>query len=252
MGLLPLQVSEKWREHLEGGYMSQKNITIKEMPKNLRPYEKCLTYGTASLTDEELLAVIIRTGTQGESSFILASRILNLKGNSKGLAGLMHLSLEELTRLKGVGNVKAIQILCICELSKRISMCRSQNRLDFSSPASIADYYMEQCRHFEVEKLIVVYLDTKCHKIHDEIMFQGTVNRSVVSPREIFINALKYNAVNIVILHNHPSGDATPSKDDIYSTKRLIEAGNLVGISLIDHIIIGDRKYISLKEVGII
>lgn len=232
--------------------MNQKQMTIKDMPKDTRPYEKCIKYGASALSNEELLAIIIRTGTNGEGSFLLASRILAMKGDDRSLVNLMHLSINELMQIKGIGKVKAIQIQCICELSKRIAMTGAEKELDFSRPVTIANYYMERFRHQEVEQLVVIYLDTKCRKIDDRVLFSGTVNRSLISPREIFIEALKYNAVNIILLHNHPSGDATPSGEDIRSTKRLREAGQLIGISLIDHIIIGDRKYTSLKETGIL
>lgn len=228
------------------------NMKIKDMPEGLRPYEKCIKYGTTALSNEELLAIIIRTGTNGENSFMLASRVLEMKNQDRSLTNLMHLSLNELMQIKGIGKVKAIQIQCICELSKRMAMTKAGKELDFSKPATIANYYMESFRHEEIEQLVVIYLDTKCRKITDKVLFSGTVNRSLISPREIFIEALKNNAVNIIVLHNHPSGDATPSRDDIKSTKRLIEAGRLIGISLIDHIIIGDRKYTSLKETGIL
>lgn len=231
--------------------MSKNNLTIKDMPEDTRPYEKCFKYGTSALSNEELLAIIIRTGTCGESSFVLASRILSIKNGDSSLVSLMHLSVEELMKIKGIGKVKAIQIKCICELSKRIAMTTAENQLDFSKPETIANYYMESCRHLEVEQLIVIYLDTKCRKICDRVLFSGTVNRSLISSREIFIEALRVNAVNIVILHNHPSGDATPSKDDIISTKRLAEAGKIIGITLVDHIVIGDRRYTSLKETGV-
>lgn len=236
---------------MEGGFMNN-YMKIKDMPEGLRPYEKCIKYGTSALSNEELLAIIIRTGTNGENSFMLASRVLSLKSSNGCITSLMHLSLNELMQIKGIGKVKAIQIKCICELSKRIAMTAASNEIDFSKPATIANYYMESFRHQEVEQLVAIYLDTKCKKIGDKILFSGTVNRSLISPREIFIEALKHNAVNIIILHNHPSGDATPSSDDIKSTKRIMDAGRLIGISLIDHIIIGDRKYTSLKETGIL
>lgn len=230
--------------------MSSNSLTIRELPKALRPYEKCIEYGASSLSNEELLAIIIRTGTNGEGSFILASRILSLRGESS-LANLMRLSTEELMNIKGIGKVKAIQIQCICELSKRISMAAVENELDFSNPSKIASYYMESHRHLEVEQLVVIFLDTKCKRICDKVMFSGTVNHSVISPREIFIEALKCGAVNIIMMHNHPSGDATPSREDIISTNRIKQAGKIIGISLLDHIILGDRKYTSLKETGI-
>ncbi|MCR5834966.1 MAG: DNA repair protein RadC [Lachnospiraceae bacterium] len=223
---------------------------IKDVPSQLRPYEKCIRYGESFLSNEELLAIIIKTGTTGESSTELAKKILGLNNNDGDLLGLMHLSLSELMSVKGVGKVKAIQIKCVAELSKRISMSNAREQLDFSKPETIANYYMEQMRHLEVEQLFVLFLDTKCHLISEKVMFKGTVNSSLMSPREIFIEAFRLNAVNIILMHNHPSGDTTPSKKDVTGTIQLIKAGTMVGINVLDHIIIGDRSFISLKQNG--
>jgi len=225
--------------------------TIREIPKENRPYEKCLRIGAQALTDEELLAIVIRTGTNGESSYTLANKILSFKGD-RNLTNLFHMSINELCQIKGVGKVKAVQIQCICELSRRISMTQASKLLDFNKPVTVATYYMESMRHSEVEQMIVVFLDNKSRKITDKIMFSGTVNKSLASPREIFIEALKCNAVNIILLHNHPSGDATPSRDDMIATQRIKEAGNLIGINLLDHIVLGDKRYTSFKETGIL
>lgn len=228
----------------------EQNLLIKDLPKETRPYEKCLKYGTESLSNEELLAIIIRTGAKGEGSFVLASRVLNSCNQKKGLIGMMHLSTEELMSIKGIGKVKAVQIKCICELSKRISMANYEKQLNFREPASIANYYMERFRHLEAENTVVVFLDTKCNRIDDKVLFTGTVNKAMISAREIFIAALRCNAVNIVLIHNHPSGDVEPSKEDIISTKKIQDAGRLIGIALLDHIIIGDRRYTSLRQAG--
>lgn len=226
--------------------------TIKEMKKEYRPYEKCLAYGPEALSDYELLAVIIRTGSKGESSIKLAEKILGLANSSEGLLGLMHLSMEELMSVKGVGMVKAVQMKCVMELSRRISKASARTGLNFSDPSSIAEYYMEDLRHKEREQLILVMMNTKNRLIRDMVMTTGTVNASLVSVREIFMEALKCGAVYIVLVHNHPSGDPSPSRDDIINTKRIKEAGELMGITLLDHIIIGDHKYISLRQRGIL
>lgn len=226
--------------------------TIKDMKKEYRPYEKCLAYGPEVLSEQELLAVIIRTGSRGESSIRLAEKILSLSERSKGILGLMHLSVEELMSVKGIGTVKAIQIKCIVELSRRISKTNVQSRLNLSDPASIAEYYMEDLRHKEREQLILVMMNTKNRLIRDTVMTTGTVNASLVSTREIFMEALKCGAVYIVLVHNHPSGDPTPSREDIINTKQIKDAGNIIGITLLDHIIIGDNKYISLRQRGIL
>ncbi|MBD5136901.1 MAG: DNA repair protein RadC [Lachnospiraceae bacterium] len=226
--------------------------TIRDMKKEYRPYEKCLAYGAEALNEQELLAVIIRTGSKGESSIKLAERILSLSEGNKGILGLMHLSIEELMSVKGIGAVKAIQIKCIVELSRRISKANARTGLNLSDPASIADYYMEDLRHLEREQLILVMMNTKNRLIRDTVMTTGTVNASLVSTREVFVEALKCSAVYIVLVHNHPSGDPTPSREDIINTKQIKDAGNLIGITLLDHIIIGDNKYISLRQRGIL
>lgn len=226
--------------------------TIKEMKEEYRPYEKCMAYGPEVLSDQELLAVIIKTGSKGNSSVNLAERILSLTKNGSGLLGIMHLSVEELMEVNGIGKVKALQLKCVMELSKRIAKADASSSLDFSNPDTIADYYMEDLRHEEKEHLVVTMLDTKMKFAGDIIMTTGTVNSSLVSTREIFIEALKRRAVYIVLIHNHPSGSPAPSRDDIRSTKQVKEAGELIGITLLDHIIIGDNRYTSMRKNGIL
>lgn len=226
--------------------------TIKEMKEEYRPYEKCLAYGPEALSDQELLAVIIKTGSKGLSSIHLAENILSLTKNGNGLLGIMHLSVDELMEVNGIGKVKALQLKCVMEISRRIAKANASEVLDFSKPDTIADYYMEDLRHKEKEYLIVVMLDTKMTFIGDNIMTTGTVNSSLVSAREIFIEALKRRAVYIVLIHNHPSGNPSPSREDILSTKRVKDAGEIIGITLLDHIIIGDNKYTSLRKKGIL
>lgn len=228
-----------------------KYTTISQMPKEDRPYEKCLRLGPEALTDSELLAVLLRTGTKGSPSVDMAEAVLQLSKSREGLLGLHHLSLAQLQAVKGIGKVKAIQIKCIGELSKRIARATAQKSLSFQHPHSIADYYMEQLRHEEQELLICMMLDTKNHLLGDEMIFKGTVNSSLVNPREIFLSAISYHAVGILLVHNHPSGDCTPSQADLDFTQRVKESGNLLGIPLLDHIIIGDCKYLSFREQGI-
>lgn len=229
----------------------QKTATMKSLPKEERPYEKCLEHGPESLTEAELLSVIIRTGARGKSSLDLSRSVLEFNSHG-GLTGLLHLSVPQLKEIHGIGTVKAIQLVCIGELSKRIWRTLSASQLILNSPESIADYYMESMRHLEQEQVAVAMFNTKNMLLKDVILSKGTVNASLVSPREVFLEALRYHAVYIVLIHNHPSGDPTPSGDDLMLTQRLKEAGLLIGIELIDHIIIGDNRYISLKERGIL
>lgn len=218
---------------------------------NNKPYERCLAYGAKSLTDTQLLGAVLRVGTMGMDSTKLAEAVFELThktGQGDDLLGLTNLSIEELTGIKGVGKVKAVQIQCICELSRRMAKQTALKKLKFSDSESIAMYYMEDLRHLTQEHLMLVMLDNKCNLIKDMVLTIGTINASLISPREIFQQALRYSAVYIVLLHNHPSGDATPSSNDIMVTKNIYSAGELVGIHLLDHIIIGDNDYISLKE----
>ena len=221
---------------------SEERKGILSLPPEERPYEKCLEQGCQALSDAELLAVIIRTGAVGDTSVELARRVLDLGGRQGNLAGLCGLSVQ------GIGRVKAIQIQCIAELSRRMAKSRARDGLCFHDPASIADFYMEDLRHEEREQCRVMMLNTRSMLLAEKQLSVGTVNASLISAREIFLEALKCQAVYIILIHNHPSGDPHPSREDILLTKRVWEAGELIGISLLDHIIIGDRSYVSLRE----
>lgn len=220
--------------------------------EEILPYEKFEKFGASSLTDEELLAIIIRTGTREANSVELGKEILKLgnsTGQANGILSLQHLSLEDLMKIKGIGKVKAIRIKCVTEFSKRIAMETYKKGIRFNKPSTIADYYKEQLRHLEVEQVILVMTDSKNQFLKDCILSTGTVNMSLISPREVFMTALKSQAVHILLVHNHPSGDPTPSKDDIEITKRIHETAEILNIPLVDHIIIGDNSYMSLKEL---
>ncbi|WP_346663525.1 DNA repair protein RadC [uncultured Merdimonas sp.] len=230
--------------------MNQSN-TMKEIPKAERPYEKCEKLGAAALTDVELLAVLLRTGTRGENAISLAKRILYSAGET-GILGIHQFSMERLKKIKGIGRVKAIQISCISELSKRLAKASYSSALNFSRPDTIAQYYMEDLRHERQEVMKLLMLNSKARLIGETNISRGTVNSSLITPRELFIEALQKDAVSIVLLHNHPSGDPTPSREDMLTTKRILDAGALIGIELLDHIIIGNNCYISFREEGIL
>ena len=226
-------------------------ITMKELPLEARPYEKCFTHGPEALSDAELLSVIIRTGTKKDSSLALSRKIL--EGEDGGLLSLLHRSLPELMEIRGIGPVKASQLLCIGELSRRIwRQAASGETLSFHSPEAIAGYYMEEMRHREQEELRAMFFNTKQVLIKELLVSRGTVNASLATPREIFIEALRYRAVSLILVHNHPSGDPSPSREDVAFTKRVRLAGEVVGIALLDHIIIGDNAFMSLKERGML
>ena len=226
--------------------MTQPFTSMKELPDSEKPYEKFLESGPEALSDAELLAVIIRSGAKGRKSIEVAQEIL--ANGSHNLLNLYQISFEELKQIRGIGQVKAIQLKCAAELSKRISKTQYQNRVCMNHPQTIADYYMERMRHEKQERLIALFFDSKCRLLSDTTMSIGSVNATFVSPREIFLTALRCNAVQIILLHNHPSGVAAPSEKDDIVTKRMIEGGALLGIPIVDHIILGDLTYYSYKE----
>lgn len=230
--------------------MEQTSVTMKHLPPQMQPYEKCIAYGPDFLTDAELIACILRSGTREHTSVAVAEQLLNLRKGKEGLNGLCSLSFEELREVPGVGRVKALQIQCIFELAKRMSRSKAAKALNFSEPGSIAEYYMEDFRHREQEHLLLLLLDNKNKLLGEKLMFTGTVNASIVSPREIYLEAFKYHAVGIILLHNHPSGDPTPSEADKRMTGKIREAGMVLDIPLLDHIVIGDKSYVSFREKG--
>ena len=225
---------------------------MKEMACEERPYERCEQFGASNLTDSELLAVLLRTGTRGENALQLADKILHPVFSQKGVLNLHQWTYEQLMQIKGIGKVKAIQILCLAELSRRLAKATAQEGLNFSNPASIARYYMEDLRHEKQEHMKLLMLNSKAKLLGETTISKGTVNASLVTPRELFIEALQKNAVSIIILHNHPSGDPSPSREDMLTTKRILDAGALIGIELLDHIIIGNNCYISFREEGML
>lgn len=215
------------------------------------PYEKCLRYGPGALSNSELLAVIIRTGTKRHNCLEVANQVLKASGDLS-LLGLRHLSYKELCSIDGIGTVKAIMLMCIGELTGRIARCSIPKKTVFSNAGEIAEYYMEELRHLEREQFMLLFLNNRCGLIKDLILSIGTVNQTIVSPRDVFIEAVKNGAVHLIMIHNHPSGDPTPSRNDIICTDRIFKAGELIGISLLDHIIIGDNSYFSFKERDIL
>ena len=221
--------------------------TMKTLSESERPYEKCERLGAACLSDAELLAVLLRTGSHGENALDLARRVLYYAGED-GILGIHHYTVERLKKMKGIGRVKAIQMVCVSELAKRLAKARACEMLQFTCPSSIAKYYMEDMRHELHEVIKLVMVNSRGALIGESDISKGTVNASVITPREIFIEALKRQAVGIVVMHNHPSGDPAPSEEDIVLTKRVKTAGSLIGIELLDHIIIGNNCYVSLRE----
>ena len=217
----------------------------------LKPYEKYMIYGPEALSDRELLALIIRSGTKGRNALLIAEDVLEKCGPGRGLAGLHHMDISELKEIPGIGEVKAVKLKCIGELSNRIARQKNTFAYTFTKPDQIASYYMEQLRHLEVEECHALFLDAKCHLLCDKVLSRGTIQTTLLPRRELFLHALRANATQLILVHNHPSGDPTPSQEDIMATNYIFEAATLMEITFLDHIIIGDQKYISLKEIGL-
>ena len=230
--------------------VEERKYTIKELPKSERPREKLFNHGAGSLSNAELIAVIIRTGYMEDTALDLAGRILSL--HESGIAYLSDISYEELTEVKGIGSCKAAQILAVMEIGKRINRRGSHDKIKVTSPDILANLLMDEMRFLFKEHFKVALLDTKNQIIGIEEISVGTLNASIVHPRDVFKVAIKRNCNSIILVHNHPSGDVEPSNEDINITRRLVDAGNLLGVSILDHIIIGDDKYLSFKQKNII
>ncbi len=217
--------------------------------KDMLPYERFMQKGPEALTDAELLAIIIRTGTSKRTPMEIGSYVLSMcEKYGKGISGIRYLTMDDLKSIPGIGHVKAVKLMCIAEISNRISRSRARESLCFNDPEKVADYYMEKMCNFMREHSVIVCLNNQCQMICEFELSVGTVNSAPLSPREVFLYAIKNNAVKIILLHNHPGGDPSPSAADLKLTEDIKEAGILLGIELLDHIIIGDHRYFSFKE----
>ncbi|MFD1362920.1 RadC family protein [Lentibacillus salinarum] len=227
--------------------MTSPTIMIKDVPKDDRPRERLLQHGPGHLSNQELLAILIGSGTKHESVMSLANRVLM---HFEGLHLLKDATIEELTAIKGIGTAKSVWLLSALELGRRMSQYKPNDQYVIRSPEDGADYVMDEMRSLRQEHFVVLFLNTKNQIIHRQTIFIGSLNASIVHPREIYREAVKRSAASIICAHNHPSGDPAPSQEDIHVTRRLVESGKMIGIELLDHLVIGDRKFISLKEKG--
>lgn len=206
-------------------------------------------HGAEALSHAELLAILLRTGTSNESAVHLAQRILNESG---GLRRLAESAWEDLARVRGIGPAKALQVLASIELGRRVARSKLPETVKIACPQDAAELLMEDLRHCREERFVCLFLDTKNQVIGRQTLSIGSLNASIVHPREVFKAAIRRSSASILCAHNHPSGDPTPSAEDIHLTKRLEEAGQLIGIELLDHLVIGDNRFVSLKEMGCI
>ncbi len=227
----------------------ERTLRIMDLPENERPREKLLKYGAETLSNGELIAIILRTGSSSEDILNLSNRVLKETG---GLNGLLASDAHEFLSLKGIGAAKAAQLMALAEISKRFRTFRSGEDYKITQPKDAAELLMEDMRYLKQEHLKVIMLNTKNTVITVKSVSVGSLNSSIVHPREVFCEAIKKSSASIIISHNHPSGDPSPSSEDISLTQRIKESGKLLGIELLDHIIIGNGNYVSLKEKGII
>ena len=225
-------------------------ISIKDLPDNERPREKMLDKGASFLSNTELLALIIASGSADASALSVASAVIAMEKD--GIRGLLNCQPEEFMKIKGVGKALACRICASIELGRRIATAAPERRLKMDRPDAAADIFMDEMRHLQKEKISVAMLNTKGELIAKEEIASGGLYCANTSPRELFSNAVRKGAYAVIIAHNHPSGDPSPSPDDISLTRRMAQAGQLLGIKLEDHIIIGDGRYVSLREMGII
>lgn len=222
--------------------------TIKDIPINERPRERLINYGSETLSNEELLAIIIKTGTKKISAKMLANNLLVAIG---GIEKLKEINYEYLESIIGIGPAKACELLAAIELGKRINReVKSLKNIKFNNSKVVYDYYSKELDGVKQEHFYAIYLDNNKKIIKDKLLFVGTLNKSLVHPREIFKEACLISASSIICIHNHPSGNIIPSKEDIVLTNNLKNIGNLMGIPIVDHIIIGKNNYYSFFENG--
>jgi len=227
---------------------SEYRLTIHDMPTGERPRERLQHYGAAALSNAELLAILLRTGIKGENVLSLSTRLLSEKG---GLLGLSRAGFSELSGIKGLGFAKTCQIKAALELGRRLLIASPTQRPQITCPADAANLLMLEMGILEQEQLRVLLLDTKNFVLAAKVIYTGNANTAIIRVSEIFKTAVRENATGIILVHNHPSGDPAPSPEDVQVTRRVIEAGKLLDIEVMDHIIIGRQRFISLKERGL-
>lgn len=228
----------------------KKSFTVHDLPLSERPRERLLKHGIEALSAQEILALILGRGIKDESVIVTAQKLLSTFGNLKNIAAA---SMEELTKIKGIGPAKAAQIKAAFELSKRLEDSSDKDqKTTVKSPEDAIKSVKNQLKGKKKEHFLVLSLDTRNHLINTQTISIGSLDSSIVHPREVFKEAISSTAASVIFAHNHPSGDPTPSEDDIKLTKRLVEAGEILGIEVLDHIIICDKDYISMKSKNLL
>jgi len=223
-------------------------FTIKELPEGERPRERLLNNGVQALSNAELLAIILRTGTKKENVVDLAKHLLI----DRDLKSLSQLPAGDIMKMFGIGEAKACQIIAAFELGRRVASNGNGEKPAMKNPEAVAVYFMHRLNILKQESFYCAYLNTKNRMIKEQLISTGGLSASIVEPRDVFRGAISDGAASVILVHNHPSGDPSPSRDDIEVTKKLMSAGDIIGIKVLDHVIIGDGKWVSLKEEGAI
>lgn len=227
-------------------------LKMKEQPVMERPYEKLENYGAQVLSDAELLAIIIKTGTKEETSVELAKRVIKENFDGRGFGFLERMTIDELKQIKGIGRVKAIQLKALFEAAKRINQRGNGSRVQLRTPRDVYNFLESELRYEMQENLKVITVDTKGFVIKNETIAIGTKNSACLDIKDIFKTAISNSGTDVLIAHNHPSGDPTPSKEDITITEKIMGLGEVLSVTVLDHIIIGNGQYISMREKGLI
>ena len=221
---------------------------IRELPAHERPRERLVRLGSGALSTAELLAIVLRTGVGGESSLALATRLLS---RHDGITGLARASLSQLVAERGVGIAKAAQLQAALELGRRLALATPGQKPQIRSPGDAAGLLMPDMGHLEQEHFVVLFLDTRNRVLGTERLYKGSLNQSQVRVGDVFREAVRRNCAAIIVAHNHPSGDPAPSPEDVAVTRELVAAGRLLGVELLDHLVIGQQRWVSLRERGL-
>ncbi len=224
------------------------HVTIKDLPAGERPRERLIREGASSLSTAELLAILFRVGVEGENVLTLAN---NLLARFNGLAGIARASFPDLQKVNGLGEAKIASLKAALELGRRLTIASADERLQVRSPQDAANWFMSELSLLDQEEMHVMLLDTRNRVISTIMIYKGNLNTSVVRTSELFRSAIQHNAAAIIIAHNHPSGDPSPSPEDVSVTRNIIQAGKLLDIEVLDHLVIGQQRYVSLKERGL-
>jgi len=224
------------------------HYTIQDLLESERPRERLAQRGANALSTTELLAILLRTGIKGQNVLDMARRLLS---DYRGLAGLAQASFGELAREKGMGTAKTAQLQAAFELGRRLLVAAPDERPQVMSPADAANLVMPEMSLLQQEQLRTLLLDTKHHVLASPTVYVGNVNTSVIRVAELFREAVKLNCAALIVVHNHPSGDPTPSPEDVKITEQIVQAGRLLDIEVLDHLVIGRQRYVSLKERGL-